>query len=83
MRGAAINPGSWPIFLAVSAIYTMCHGPLCSTMNDCNVSKVPLEIFGSRHSNRQYRQPFQEIASVRKAEEETVGVRSLNFRFVW
>ena len=33
MRGAAINLGPWPIFLAGSAIYTMCHNPLFATLN--------------------------------------------------
>ena len=40
MRGAAINPGPWPIFLAVSAIYTMCHGPLSTTLYVPYVSKA-------------------------------------------
>ena len=40
-------------------------GLLCVNAKVAFGSKVLPDIFGSRHSNRQYRQPFQEIASVR------------------
>jgi hypothetical protein len=42
------------------------------------VSKVPLEIFGSRPSNRQYRQPFHKIATVRLGRENDGQVLNLS-----